>query len=157
NATGGKPLLYLVRGGRQVAFSGEADLPPGLAPSIRYTPTADGDYQFLVRGIGDGSVGSGDLYGDGQPRFQGGPFGGTAVPASWAATDEFQTAHRPAPANRPVDTVLYAFDGRSQFVARNDDGGVSGCSRLVMNSASTHPDAEILVASASQDPADGGP
>jgi hypothetical protein len=156
NVAGGKPLLYLIQGGQQVAFSGDADLPAGMAPSIRYTPTVDGDYQFLVRGVGDGSVGTGDLYVDGQPLFQGVTFGGMAVPATWAATDEFQTAHLPAPANQPVDTVLYAFDGRSQFVARNDDGGISGSSRLVMNSASTRPDAEILVAAASQDPADGG-
>lgn len=157
NGTGGKPLLYLIWGGRQVAFSGDGAPPAGIPPAVRYTPPEDGDYQFLVRGVGDGSVGSGDLYVDGQPLFRGVTFGGTAVPASWAAADEFQTAHRPAPQNRPVDTVLYAFDGRSQFVARNDDGGISGCSRLVMSSASTRPDAEILVASASQNPADGGP
>jgi hypothetical protein len=157
NVAGGQPLLYLIQGSRQVAFSGEGALPAGSAPSIRYTPTTDGDYQFLVRGVGDGSVGTGDLYVDGQPLFSSVRFGGTAVPAAWAAADEFQTAHLPAPQNPSVDTVLYAFDGRSQFVARNDDGGIAGCSRLVMSSTSTHPDAEILVASASQDPADGGP
>jgi hypothetical protein len=82
--------------------------------------------------------------------------GDTRVPATWASGDEFQTAHLPAPAHGSVDTVLYAFDGLGQFVARNDDGGVSGSSRLVMTAASTDPNSHLLVASASQEPADGG-
>jgi hypothetical protein len=146
---GGKPLLYLIKGDRQVAFGGDS-------ATIAYTPPADGDYQFLVRGAGDGSLGFGDLYVDGALLFGSITFGGTAVPATWAPGDEFQTAHRPAPANALVDTVLYAFDGQGQFVARNDDGGINGCSRLVMGTASTRPDPHILIACAGQSPADGG-
>jgi hypothetical protein len=156
NTVGGKPLLYLVREGHQVAFGAATETAADAPVSLTYTPDTDGDFQFLVRGGGDGSVGSCDLFLDGQPLFPGVRFGGTALPAAWASGDQFQTAHLPAPENRVVDTVLYAFDGRDRFVGRNDDGGVNGCSRLVMASASTRPDAHVLVACAYQDPRDSG-
>lgn len=154
---GSPPLLYLIKDGHQVAFSGDQRVAAAAAAALTYTPAVDGDFQFLVRGPGDGGVGRCDLLLDGQLLFGGVVYGGTAVPAVWAGGDEFQTAHLPSPPDRLVDTVLYAFDGRERFVARNDDGGINGCSRLVMSSASSSPDAHVLVACASQNPADGGP
>jgi hypothetical protein len=153
---GGTPLLYLIAEGRQVAFSGAEVETNGAGVKLTYTPEEEDEFQFLVRGPGDGVAGQCDLYVDGELQFPAVRFGGTAVPATWASGDEFQTAHLPAPAHRTVDTVLYAFDGLGQFVGRNDDGGVNGASRLVMSAASTETDAHLLVASDSQEPADGG-
>jgi hypothetical protein len=156
DVAGPRPLLYLIRRGAQVAFSDEGDGASAPPARVTYTPDGDGELQFLVRGPGDGTIGRCDLYLDGELLFRGVTFGGAAAPARWSAGDEFQTAHRPGPEGRAVDTVLYAFDGRDHFVARNDDGGVNGCSRLALRAASTRPDAHVLVATASQDPADGG-
>jgi hypothetical protein len=146
------PMLYVLHNGRQVAFNDDrADGDPACA--VRLTPEESGAYLLIVRAKSEAWAGSCDLYIDGQVRQSGVQFGGSVVPWDWKAGDRFQTAHLPSTYARPVDTLLFAFDG-DRLVGWNDDGGIRGCSALTLASDSTSVASHVLVGSASQERSD---
>jgi hypothetical protein len=151
-SAGGDTVLYLLQAGRQVAASDDRSA-KDASSSIRFTPAETGDYTVLVRAYDDASAGTCDLFIDGQINEQGLQFGGSVVPWNWRPGDQFQTAHLPSTYARPVDTVVFAFDGL-KLVGWNDDGGIRGCSRLELTATSQGSSSHILVGSMSQAPED---
>lgn len=151
-SAGSDTVLYVARDGRQLALNN--DRAPGDPSSLlRFTPPESGDYVLIVRALDDARAGTCDLFIDGQVRQQGIQFAGAVVPWSWKAGDWFQTAHLPSTYARPVDTVLFAFNG-FQLVGWDDDGGIRGCSALGLKTDSTREASHVLVGSFSQDPED---